>query len=333
MSYAIDIVLPWVDDSDPEWQKQRSKYDILHGSDNSSARYRDWGLLPYWFRSVEKYAPWVRTIHFVTFGHIPPWLNIAHPKLHIVEHKDYIPERYLPTFSSHTIELNLHRIPGLSERFLYFNDDVYFSAKSSPEDFFYKGLPVDSAILGVVKNTNMENFMPYIMLNMMAMVNMKFSQRNVVLKNFGKWFSPKYGKYLLNNLYLIPWSSFTGFRNFHGCSSFCKSTLEEVWNVYGEILDQTCCRRFRSREDVNQYIFRYWQLLKGDFVPGKPRSAYLTIGEQNIERIKDCFKNKRYRVVCVNDDPMGFDFESEQQKLSMFFEQLLPDPSSYELEL
>ena len=52
-------------------------------------------------------------------------LEPDHPKLHIVNHRDFIPEEYLPTFSSHAIELNMHRIPDLAEHFLYFNDDVY----------------------------------------------------------------------------------------------------------------------------------------------------------------------------------------------------------------
>lgn len=330
IEYPIDIVIPWVDDSDPKWQEQRLQYKAGHNVDNSSARYRDWDIFQYWFRSIEKNAPWVRKIHLITFGHLPPWLNIDHPKLHIVNHKDYIPEEYLPTFSSHTIELNLHRIPGLAEHFLYFNDDVYLAKETVPEDFFKEGLPCDSAILGVVKNTDVENFMPYIMLNMMALVNMHFSQRCVLKNNLKKWFHPCYGKYLLNNLYLSPWSSFIGFRNFHNCTGFLKSTFEEVWNLFPDILDRTCRNRFRSREDVNQYLFRYWQLLKGDFYPITPSSAYLTIGSEDISLVLNYFKNKKYRVVCINDDPMGFDFETEQKKLVDILRDCFPKKSFFE---
>ena len=69
------------------------------------------------------------------------WLNTENPKLTVVNHKDYIPEEYLPTFSSHPIELNLHRIKGLSEQFVYFNDDTFIINAMQPEDFFKKGLP------------------------------------------------------------------------------------------------------------------------------------------------------------------------------------------------
>lgn len=141
MSFPIDIVIPWVDGGDPAWQKLHDSYTAGKTADNTEARYRDWGTLPFWFRGISRYAPWVRTVHFVTWGHLPPWLNLSCPKLHVVKHEDYIPSQYLPTFSSHTIELNLHRIPGLAEHFLYFNDDVFLAAPTTPEDFFHRACP------------------------------------------------------------------------------------------------------------------------------------------------------------------------------------------------
>ena len=110
----IDFVIAWVDGSDLEWQKEKNKYanpgDTTLQVDASMVRYREWDTLRYWFRAVEKYAPWVNQVYFVTCGHVPKWLNMDAPKLHFVRHQDYIPEQYLPTFSSHPIELNLHRI-------------------------------------------------------------------------------------------------------------------------------------------------------------------------------------------------------------------------------
>ena len=125
----IDFVITWVDGNDPKWQEEKDKTLIAQGLgvhiDGRKERYRDWDNLQYWFRGVEKYAPWVRKIHFVTWGHMPEWLNVDHPKLHIVKHEDFIPKEFLPTFNSHTIEWNFHRIEGLSEHFLYFNDDMF----------------------------------------------------------------------------------------------------------------------------------------------------------------------------------------------------------------
>lgn len=144
----IDFVVTWVDGSDPAWRAERERcLNLPEELGNQACRYRDWDLLKYMFRSFEKYTPWVNKIHFVTWGHLPPWLNVDHPKLHIVNHRDYIPEEYLPTFSSHPIELNAHRIPGLAERFVLFNDDMFVLRPVTPECFFIKGLPADYAVL------------------------------------------------------------------------------------------------------------------------------------------------------------------------------------------
>lgn len=105
----------WVNEKDPEWQKEKNKYEQKElneheNVDNSKIRYRDWENLKYWFRGVEKFAPWANKIHFITCGHIPEWLNINNPKLHIVKHSEYMPARALPTFNSNAIELLIHKI-------------------------------------------------------------------------------------------------------------------------------------------------------------------------------------------------------------------------------
>ena len=127
----IDFVIPWVDGSDLEWRKSKNKYSgkIDEPVDITDARYRDWDILKYWFRGVEKYAPWVHKIYFVTCGQKPDWLNENHDKLVLVNHEDYIPHEYLPTFSANPIELNFHRIKNLSEHFVYFNDDTFIINK------------------------------------------------------------------------------------------------------------------------------------------------------------------------------------------------------------
>lgn len=329
--YPIDIVIPWVDSSDPVWGKEHDKYRADGNSDNSSARFRGWDLLRYWFRGIELYAPWVRTIHFVTFGHLPEWLDRENKKLHVVNHRDFIPEKYLPTFSSHTIELNMHRIPGLSEHFVYFNDDVYMARPMKETDFFQNGRPVDTAVFGVIKNDDINNFMPYIMLNMMALINTRFSKRKMLRRDFFKWITFRNGKGLLYNLYLLPWTDYTGFRNYHTCVPFCKKTFETVWAENEDILDRTCSHKFRSREDVNQYLMRYWQLCEGNFVPHKPVSSYITIkGDDTSNKVRILLRENKYKILCVNDDPMDFDFETEQRKLKEVFEGRFPEKSSFE---
>lgn len=140
----IDVVYTWVNGSDPEWQRQMLRYRALHtevgnASETQTAtanRFRDSDELRFSLRSLEKHAPWVRRVLLVTDDQVPGWLNTQHPRVHIVPHSAIFPNAsHLPTFSSPAIEAHLHRIPGLSRRFLYFNDDVFLGADVWPDDF------------------------------------------------------------------------------------------------------------------------------------------------------------------------------------------------------
>ena len=234
----IDFVLPWVDGSDSAWIKQRNEYLGIKNDQTQDSRFRDWENLQYWFRGVEKFAPWVNHIYFVTWGHIPSWLNTDHPKLTVVKHVDYIPKQYLPTFSSHPIELNMHRIRGLSEQFVYFNDDTFIINKMEPEDFFRNGLPRDYCIETALVQDDINNPFACILMNNAALVNMHYSKREVIGRNWKKWFHPAYGKMVFRNMLMLPYREFSSFKYSHISSSFLKSTFEEVWREEGEVLTE-----------------------------------------------------------------------------------------------
>ena len=192
----IDFVITWVDGNDPAWKRQRNlaaqASEQIQKTDNRKERYRDWDNLQYWFRGVEQFAPWVRKVHFVTWGHIPDWLNIAHPKLNIVRHDEFIPKDFLPTFNSHTIEWNFHRIKGLSEKFVYFNDDTFFIDKVKETDFFQNGKPVDMlAFQPDVANID-DPVMPYIYLNNTMLLAKYFQKRPNMKKQPGAYFHVGY---------------------------------------------------------------------------------------------------------------------------------------------
>ncbi|CAL1291483.1 unnamed protein product [Larinioides sclopetarius] len=105
--------------------------------DISASRFRDNEELRYSLRSLERHAPWVRHIYIITNGQIPYWLNLDNPFVSIVTHEEIFPNKsHLPTFSSPAIECHLHRIPNLSKKFIYLNDDVMFGKDVWPEDFF-----------------------------------------------------------------------------------------------------------------------------------------------------------------------------------------------------
>ena len=265
----IDFVIAWVDGSDSEWRKRKAALKGDISVDDREERYRDWGLLPYWFRGVEKYAPWVRKIWFICDQKPPTWLNTNHPKLEIVHHEDYLPEEYRPAFSSHPIELNLHRIEGLSERFVYFNDDTYLLRPVIEEFFFRGGLPCDSALLNTIPTDdlaeNHDTRIFYMFLNNASYINRDYEYRKCLKKNLGKWLHPVYGKDLFRNLILCIWPRLNGTVELHLPQAFLQETFIKAWKVDYDILDQTSRHHFRNDHDVNQWFIRLHQIMEGKF--------------------------------------------------------------------
>lgn len=114
-----------------------SGYEDSEENEISANRFADNQELRYSLRSIEKFAPWVRNVYIVTNGQIPSWLNLDNPRIKIVPHKDIFKNHsHLPTFSSPAIESHIHRIPGLSQKFIYMNDDVMFGDDVWPDDFY-----------------------------------------------------------------------------------------------------------------------------------------------------------------------------------------------------
>ena len=142
--YKIDFVVLWLDSSDPQWQKDYATYSPHAKFGKENVRFRDHDIFRYWFRAVEEYSPWVRKVFLITNGKFPDWINKDCSKLVLVEHSDYIPKQLLPTFNSGVIEIFLNRIQGLSEHFVYFNDDFYLNSPVKPEYYFKNGLPCDN---------------------------------------------------------------------------------------------------------------------------------------------------------------------------------------------
>ena len=105
----------------------------------SRSRFEDHDEMLYSLRSLVMFAPWIRRVYIVTNGQVPTWLNLEDPRISVVPHSSLFPNKsHLPVFSSPAIEAHLHRIPGLSRRFLYFNDDTFFAAPVHPSDFYTK---------------------------------------------------------------------------------------------------------------------------------------------------------------------------------------------------
>lgn len=325
----IDFAVAWVDGEDAAFRAAMAGYCKTAGeaADCQGARFRDWGLLKYWFRGVEKFAPWAGMIHFVTWGHLPPWLNSAHPKLNIVRHEDYIPREYLPTFSSHTIELNLHRIASLSEKFVYFNDDMFLTAPVEPGDFFKGSLPCDAAVEAPIqffqRGVRAETID-------MAAINRNFAKRRQMMRHFAKWWNPRYGLALAKTFFSLPYGKFLGFLTPHAPSPFLKSTFAEVWEKEGALLNASSRHRFRDMADANQWIFKYWQLASGRFAPRNLKFCRFFEGASELENAAAAIRAGRAKCICWNDSDDISDFAAARSAIQSAFEVILPDKSSFE---
>lgn len=137
----IDVVVTWVDDSDPAWRAERDRYLRRSGSAHetrdaaSDARFHSLDELRYALRGVDQHAPWVNDVVLVTSGQcLPSWLDPT--SVRVVTHQEILPAAALPTFNSHAIESAVWRIPGLTEHFVYLNDDVLIRRSVGPNDFF-----------------------------------------------------------------------------------------------------------------------------------------------------------------------------------------------------
>lgn len=332
---VIDFVILWVDGNDPAWQKEKSKYQANKITENNSVnRYRDWNILPYWFRSVEEFAPFVRKIHFVTWGHLPSFLNSKNPKLHIVRHDEFIPKEYLPTFSSHAIEMNIHRIPGLAEHFVYFNDDMFLLRPFQPQDFFRDGLPCTYGGEVPIELIGNIGTWQHAAVNDLGIINAHFPKRESVSR-YGKKYRDKSYRWkdnlrtlLVEKLY--P-NYFTGFKNIHAPAAYLKRSFQEVWNAEPEKLDSTCRDKFRTSDNVNQWVVLWWQIASGQFSPKVIDNQVMKISDATINQLCEVIENQQSSYVCVNDPEEEINFPELSRRLKSSFEKLFPDKSVFEL--
>ena len=325
----IDFVVTWVDGNDSEWQKEKAKYKSGLFNDNRNIRYRDMELLKYWFRGIEKFAPWVNKVYFVTWGHVPKWLNIKNEKLVVIKHTEFIPKEFLPTFNSCCIELNLHRIKNLSEKFVYFNDDMFLTNYTKPKDFFYKGKPRDTAIVSAVVPSG-KDFFEHRIINNTTIINKYYNMHKVIKNRPFNWFNIKYGIEQIRTLLLLPWNNFPSLKYSHLPASILKETCEKLWRLEPEIMYNSCIQKFRNITSVNPWLYQDWQKVTNNFIPRKVKfGALFELGDNNKKVIKALSKQK-YRMVCLNDGPHIKDYEKVKKEIQNAFEKILPEKCSFE---
>lgn len=258
------------------------------------------------------------------------------PKLNWVKHSDYIPSDYLPVFSSHPIELMMNKIPDLSEKFVYFNDDFFLTSPVKKDYFFKNRLPCDCGSFNIIGLGEGRLRIPHIQLNNMIEINKHFSKKEILKKNRNKWFTPKIGKEVLKNILYLPYESIASLSIRHFAQPYLKTTLDDVWSNCNDALEQTMRHRFRNKyEDVNQWLFRFWQLCDGNFCPEshKKQERMIKISQWTHNDTKAII-NHRYKEICIDDDTDENacpDYEQKMNSIQDAFQAILPEKSSFEL--
>lgn len=293
----MDAVITYVNGLDPVWQQS---YAAFFGEDLLQKRFRDWGTLKYLLRGIETYLPFVERVYLVVSGEsqVPEWVNREH--LHIVLHEDIIPEEYLPVFSSNPIEMCLHRIPGLSEEYVYFNDDCFPVAPCEPTDFFEGGRAV------LLPSTQ----------------RLCYGMFRHIVRNSDHLARRGAG--------LLPERSYI--RPQHTCTPMLRSACEELFESQNEAIMEIVSHRRRTDTDCAQYLYTDYMYYTGRTIGRRMSNKHFSLALATPSKMSSYICNPSRKIVCINDTRISAErYASVREALLTAFELRLPGKSRFEL--
>lgn len=292
----MDAIITYVDGRDPLWQQD---YASVVGGKALTKRYRDWGTLKYLLRGIQIHIPSVENVYLIVSrdSQVPGWVD--RDNLHVVLHSDIIPGQFLPTFNSTTIEMFLHRIPGLAEEFLYFNDDMFPVMDCGAEDFFVGG----KSAIGFTRH-------------LFATNGYKHRVRN----------SDRQARLCLG---MKPGLAFV--RPQHTTSPMLRSQSEKIYDFSKERIFEVVSP-LRTDDNFNQYLFLDYLYFQGKTVKGGISNKHLSPAVYSAEKICPYIEAPTTKMICINDVQMSQDsFEHYRDLITASFERHFPDKSRFEL--
>ena len=291
----MDIVITYVNGNDPVWQKDYEKFTKVPVMEK---RFRDWGTLQYLLRGIEKHMPFIRKV-FLVVSHrsqIPEWVDESN--LNVVLHEDFVPEEYLPTFNCNTLEMNLHRIKGLDEQYLYFNDDLFPVRDCKPGDFYRDG----KALIGFTKHYWGTGMFKQICRNSDALAR----------KALG-----------------MP-ASRSFIRPQHICAPMLKSECEKMCGIVAEDIAASYTRT-REGRNYNQYMFTDYLFYQGKALSEKISSKHLSVAVSSASRIRKAIEAPSRNLICINDVRLSEKrYEKLRNTVIDAFEKKFPQKSRFE---
>lgn len=341
----IDFVLPWVDNNDIAWQEEKEKYasdSASHDKENNT-RYRDTNTLRYVLRSIEQHCPWYHKIYLITTGHYPDWIDINHPKIELITHNDiFLDKSDLPVFNVNAIEMNLVNIKGLSEKFVYLNDDTViwkhletdrFFKNNKSVDFFYHGWIPRGRVYRALRSNDV---WVDAILNNIHFINREASMSKM---NDSQYFHHSYGvkQKISNFLYKVFYKKVFWIHHWHHPQPYMKRHIEQVRDVFNKEMKETSKHRFKLNTDITQYLYRYWHLMTGDFEPYNYKDglvAKISSLKYLQSIITDINQNETVNFVCFNDqmsDISQDEFNQVIVVLEKYLSDTFPQKASFEL--
>ncbi len=292
---GMDAVITYVDGSDRLWQQDFC--EAAPGTEPAK-RYRDWGTLPYLLRGIDRHLPFVENVFLVVSreSQVPAWVDRS--RVRVALHADFMPAACLPTFNSTAIELFLHRIPGLAERFLYFNDDFFILREMEASDFFPGGRPA----IGFSHH-------------LLATGLYKKQTRN----------ADRLARAALS-LPRRPWF----LRPQHTVSPMLRSVGEELFSkVEPRLLASVS--PIRKPDNINQYVFLDYALLSGRGLSRRLSNRHISLAAISPARLSAAILSPDRDIFCLNDVEMSSErFEALREAMLSAFAARFPQKSRFE---
>jgi len=309
-------VYTWVDGADSHWQARKAEAlgrvgtqrDVNEFAANA-ARFVNRDELRYSLRSLHMYAPWIRHVYVITDSQLPPWLDTSHPDITLVDHQTLFGDTgRLPTFNSHAIESRIHRIPGLAEHFVYFNDDMFLGRPVSPRNFFHSNGMTRFFLsrTHVEAGTAHDDDLPVLAAG----------------KNNRELIESVWGTTLTQKIKHVPYSQRL-------------SVLSDLERHFPDEFSATAQHQFRHPGDVSipASLAHYWAYLTGRGMPARIRYTYADLADPGTPlKLAKLLRRRDFDTFCLNDhDSDALALEKQTEMLTDFLPKYFPSRSPVEL--
>ena len=319
VGFPIDIVYTWVDGSDPDWKSRKARVesarlgdaDAIDHTGLAEYRFASHEELLYSLRSVALYAEWANHVFIVTDRQIPQWLDVTNPRVTVVDHREIFADlAALPTFNSHAIESQLHHIPGLSEHYVYMNDDLFLGRPVAPSLFFESNgvehmFPSDEALVDF---------------NELRSLNFPIT---AAAKNVRDVFRNEFGVTIMRKMKHTP----------HPQRRSVLFEMEERWPTQ---FAATASQQFRAGDQISfaSFMQPWYAYLTGRATVGEISYSYLKISSDTIsERYFSLLRQRDRDAFCLNEsDAHGAASAEKKELMSWFLHTYFPSKSVFERE-